>query len=136
MHLVAPGFRPFRIALALLTAAAAPAAAAHGQISVKVGADFAFASAYLDRGVIRTNQPVLQPGLTIGLPGGAGGGAIALGIWATVEPATYTGSEYFSMAPGGKSPDVTEVRPSLALSQPVGPAIFGFKATMQLFPTR
>lgn len=104
----------------------------HAQLSLTVGADLGFASAYVDRGVIRTNQPVLQPALGITLP--AGGGTATLGLAAVIEPASYADSRYFSMAPGGKSPDVTEVRPSLELSQPVGMASFAFRATMQMFP--
>jgi hypothetical protein len=34
-------------------------------------------------------------------------GTVTIGLWATVEPATFTGTRYFSMAPGGKSPNVT-----------------------------
>jgi hypothetical protein len=117
--------------LLLLVLLLAPVAA-HAQLSLGVGASLGFASAYLDRGVIRTNQPVLQPSLGVTLP--AGGGSATIGFSATVEPATYSGARYFSMAPGGKSPNVTEVRPSLELAQPVGIASFAFKATMQLFP--
>jgi hypothetical protein len=107
-------------------------AAASAQLALNVRAEFGFASSYLDRGVIRTNQPVIQPGLGVSLPAGAG--TATIGLWATVEPATFTGTRYFSMAPGGKSPNVTEFRPSLELTQPVGKASVAFKATMQMFP--
>jgi hypothetical protein len=107
-------------------------AALHAQLSARLAGGLAFVSTYLDRGVIRTNQPVLQPSLSIGLP--AGGGTVTIGAWAVVQPSSYTGSRYFSMAPGEKSPNVTEVRPSLELAQPMGLARVAFKATMQLFP--
>jgi hypothetical protein len=119
-------------ALALLAALGLRPDLAHAQLSARIGAEFGFASGYLDRGVIRTNEPVIQPGLTIGLPAGSGG--ITLGLWATVQPVGYSSSEYFSMAPGEKSPNVTEIRPSLELSQPIGQASFAFKATFQMFP--
>lgn len=118
-------------ALALAWAICHPAAL-RGQISVRLTGELAFVSSYLDRGVIRTNQPMLQPSLSIGLP--AGGGSVTIGAWAVVQPATNTSPEYFSMAPGEKSPNVTEVRPSLELAQPMGLARVAFKATMQLFP--
>ena len=105
---------------------------AHAQLALHLTGEFGFASAYLDRGVIRTNQPVLQPSLAVSLP--AGGGSATIGLWATVEPASYSGAQYFSMAPGEKSPNVTEFRPSLELAQPVGPVGFSFRATMQMFP--
>lgn len=103
-----------------------------GQISIRVAGGLTFVSSYLDRGVIRTNQPMLQPSLSIGLP--AGGGSVTIGAWAVLQPATNSSPEFFSMAPGEKSPNVTEVRPSLELAQPMGVARVSFKATMQLFP--
>lgn len=118
-------------ALALAMAVLHPPVAA-GQISVRVTGGLTFVSAYLDRGVIRTNQPMLQPSLSIGLP--AGGGSVTIGAWAVLQPATNSSPEFFSMAPGEKSPNVTEVRPSLELAQPMGIARVSFKATMQLFP--
>jgi hypothetical protein len=129
-----PAARPLAFAslasvLVLGLARPNPAAA---QLALNVAGEFGFASAYLDRGVIRTNQPVIQPGLGVTLPAGAG--SATLGLWATIEPATYTGDKYFSMAPGGKAPNVTEFRPSLELAQPVGIAAFAFKATMEMFP--
>lgn len=112
-----------------LVARPTPAAA---QLSLHVSGGVAVASAYLDRGVILTNQPVLEPTLAITLP--AGGGSVAIGLAATVQPASYTDPRYFSMAPGEKSPNVTEARPSLELAQQMGLARVAFKATMRLFP--
>ena len=132
--MIAAADRPtlrFLAALALAGATSHPGTL-RAQLSVHVTGGLGFVSSYLDRGVIRTNQPVLQPSLSIGLP--AGGGSVTIGAWAVLQPATYTGSEYFSMAPGEKSPNVTEVRPSLELAQPMGIARVAFKATMQLFP--
>ena len=60
------------------------------------------ASEYLDRGVILTNQPMIEPGLTIALP--LGGGTATIGVWAAVQPSTYTSTQYFSMAPGERVP--------------------------------
>jgi hypothetical protein len=77
------------VALVHPTAAGAP-------LSERVTGQLDVASEYLDRGVILTNQPVLQPSLTIGLP--VGGGSVTIGGWATVQPASYTGNQYFSMA--------------------------------------
>lgn len=125
--------RQYFVAMSLaLAGAALHPGALHAQISIRVAGGLAFVSSYLDRGVIRTNQPVLQPSLSIGLP--AGGGSVTIGAWAVLQPASYTGTQYFSMAPGEKSPNVTEVRPSLELAQPMGVARVAFKATMQLFP--
>jgi hypothetical protein len=129
-----PAARSFALAscaTVLVLGLARPERAA-AQLALNVAGEFGFASAYLDRGVIRTNQPVIQPSLGVTLPAGAGSATI--GLWATVEPASYTGDKYFSMAPGGKAPNVTEFRPSLELAQPVGGAAFAFKATMQMFP--
>ncbi len=127
-----------RVSNRMLTAALALAGvilhpvAARAQLSAHVTGEMVVASGYLDRGVILTNQPVLQPSLSIALP--AGGGSATIGVWATVQPASYTGTEYFSMAPGEKSPNLTEARPSLELAQQMGLAHVAFKATMRLFP--
>ena len=47
------------------------------QLSAHVTGNLVVASGYLDRGVILTNQPVLQPDLSIALP--AGGGSATIG---------------------------------------------------------
>ncbi len=68
------------LALLLLLVVLLPSPApAHAQLSLNVAADFGFASGYVDRGVIRTNQPVLQPGFGVTLPAGAGAATIARG---------------------------------------------------------
>lgn len=118
-------------ALGLAYVAAFPAAAA-AQLSARVSGEVSVASTYVDRGVILTNQPVIQPRLSIGLP--VGGGTVTIGVAATVQPASYTDPEFFSMAPGEKSPNVTEARPSLELAQQMGMAHVSFKGTMRLFP--
>jgi hypothetical protein len=120
------------LATLILVAATLVPAALRAQISAHVTGELVVASSYLDRGVILTNQPVLQPSLSIALP--AGGGSATIGLWATVQPASYTGSQYFSMAPGEKSPNVTEFHPSLELAQQMKLARVAFRATMRMFP--
>ncbi len=102
------------------------------QLVIDMSFGVGFASAYVDRGVILTSEPVLQPNLTIALP--LGGGSFGFGIGATVEPVSLDTSRYFSMAPGGKSPNVVEARPSLMLSQLYGPVRFAFGAVGRIYP--
>lgn len=116
----------------VLAAMLARPAGAWAQLSARVTGEFSVINTYVDRGVILTNQPVLQPSLTIALP--VGGGTATIGLWATVQPASYTDPDYFSMAPGEKSPNLTEARPSLELAQQIGVAHVAFKGTMRIFP--
>lgn len=125
--------RPYgAVAFGLLAVAVMHPVAGAAQISAHVSGRVNVASEYLDRGVILTNQPMIEPGLTIALP--VGGGTATIGVWAAVQPSTYTSTQYFSMAPGEKSPNLTEARPSLELAQQMGVARVAFKATMRLFP--
>lgn len=124
-------FRLVATALTLAWSAARPMTAA-AQISAHVTGAVSVVSSYVDRGVILTNQPVLQPSLSIGLP--VGGGTVTIGASATIQPASYTDPDFFSMAPGEKSPNLTEARPSLELAQQMGVAHVSIKGTMRLFP--
>jgi hypothetical protein len=91
-----------------------------------------FMSQYLDRGVILSSQPVLQPRLDIALP--VGGGSFALGVAAIVEPVSLDSTRYFGMAPGGKTPNLAEARPGITLSQRYGPAAFAFGVEGRIYP--
>jgi hypothetical protein len=126
-----PLARRLAMALGLASSAALPTAAA-AQISAHVTGEISVVSTYVDRGVILTNQPVIRPGLFIGLP--VGGGTVTIGGAAIVQPASYTDPDFFSMAPGEKSPNLTEARPSLELAQQMGLAHVAIRGTMRLFP--
>ncbi len=129
-----PSYRRSARLAALLLPLTAPAAAA--QLQLRVDGQLGFASAYVDRGVILTNTPVLQPALRVGIP--SKGGLVALGLWANVEPATYADPSYFSMADTLKRPNLTEFRPSLSFTQGFGGkrevARFELTAEYRMFP--
>lgn len=121
-----------RISAALFATCTLVAVPAVGQIRINARFTAAFASAYVDRGVVLTNQPVIRPKLGIRLP--AGTGLVGFDVAAVVEPANLTGAKYFSMAPDTKRPNVTELHPSLQLSQPLGVMTFTFAAGYRMFP--
>ncbi len=68
--------------LPLVTALAALAAESHAQ--VVTGADLGFATGYIWRGISRTTNPVLQPGVYLGLS--RSDTYVAVGGWASLEP--------------------------------------------------
>ncbi len=70
---------------ALALTAAVPAAA-----QVTIGADAAFNSSYVWRGLSFTNKPVIQPDVWISAYG------FTAGAWANVEPSSYTGASDIS----------------------------------------
>jgi hypothetical protein len=124
-----------RIALHLALTAAPVAAApsfAAAQLRADMDVEARFASAYVDRGVILTNLPVLQPSLKAAIA--AGGGRVGLGVAATLQPTGSSDPRWFGMAGTAKSPNVTEVRPSLVLAQPFGPVTFDLTASWRMFP--
>lgn len=117
----------------LALAAVLPLRAASAQIQAHVDLAVDVASGYVDRGVLLTNVPVVRPALRIGIP--AGTGMVRLGVGATVQPVRFTGdSTAYPMADTAKVPNVTELRPSLALEQPFGPVRFAFVAEYRMFP--
>ena len=117
---------------ALLLALTAAPSTALAQLRADVDVEARFASAYVDRGVVLTNLPVVQPSLQAAIA--AGGGSVGLGVRATVQPAGSSDPRWFGMAGTAKSPDVTEVRPSLTLAQPFGAVRFDLTASWRMFP--
>lgn len=129
--------QPFRLpSSALLALALAVPATASAQIALNVQGEVAIKSAYVDRGIILANMPVLQPSLTIG--SAVGGGTAALQLWANVEVVRADDVKYFGLAgaAAGKLPNVSEFRPALRLSQPFLHHYmdFEFEAAYRMFP--
>jgi hypothetical protein len=120
--------------LALAAALALAARPAQAQLVINVNGGIDFANAYVDRGVILSTQPVLQPHLAVALPLGSAGGTVGLALTATLEPVSLDSTRYFGMAPGAKSPNLAEGRVGLVLSQPFGPARFAFGALGRIYP--
>lgn len=93
-------------ALALMTAV--PAAA-----QVTIGADAAFNSAYVWRGLSFTNKPVLQPDVWLSAYG------FTVGAWANVEPSKYDGANDLSES-GGVRSGIAEIDLWVDYSRTVG----------------
>lgn len=74
--------RPLGIMLLLLAGLSSLPLESHAQVST--GADLAFATDYVWRGITRTTRPVIQPGLYVGLA--RSNAYLAVGGWMSVEP--------------------------------------------------
>jgi hypothetical protein len=121
--------------LALATAASLVAAVpARAQLAMDVSGGIDFANGYVDRGVILSTQPIFQPHFGVALPVGTSGGAIGIGVMATLEPIALDSTRYFGMAPGAKSPNLAEVRPALTLSQSFSLVRFSFGVAGRVYP--
>lgn len=116
--------------LILALALACTPVVARAQLSIDVHGEIGFVSQYLDRGVILSSEPVLQPRLDLALP--VGGGSFGIGVLATVQPLSLDTTRYFGMTLG-KTPAITEARPSLTLSQRFGPMWFSWGAEGRLY---
>lgn len=128
---------PVARSLALVAAASLLAAVpTHAQLALDVSGGLDFANGYVDRGVILSTQPIFQPHLGVALPVGTGGGAIGIGVTATLEPIALDSTRYFAMAPGAKSPNLAEVRPSLTLSQAFSVVRFSFGVAGRIYPNQ
>jgi hypothetical protein len=73
---------------------------------VSVGASAGAFSDYVWRGLTLTNQPVIQPSLTVGVP--VSGATITVGGWANIEPVEYDDPSEISQGGGLAGPDLTE----------------------------
>ncbi|HEY8105001.1 MAG TPA: hypothetical protein VIE46_02775 [Gemmatimonadales bacterium] len=116
--------------LALTLALTLSPVAARAQLAIDVHGGIGFVSQYVDRGVILSSEPVLQPRLDIGLP--VGGGSFGISVLATVQPLSLDSTRYFGMT-SGKTPSLTEARPAISLSQRFGPMRFSWGAEGRLY---
>ena len=87
---------------------------AHASAQLTPEARASVVSSYVWRGLTVVSKPVVQPEATLSL------GPVAFDLWANVEPVRYDGANDISALAGRRAPGLTEVDPSIEVSQEVG----------------
>jgi hypothetical protein len=76
----------------------------------EVGVDLGFSSAYVWRGLTRTNKPVAQPAVYASIP--VGNASVTLGGWANIDLGKYDGlTDDISESGGSSSFNFAEFEP-------------------------
>jgi hypothetical protein len=85
----------------------------------QVGVDLGFSSAYVWRGLTRTNKPVAQPAVYASIP--VGNASVTLGGWANIDLGKYDGlTDDISESGGSSSFNFAEFEPYAEVSFPLG----------------
>ncbi len=116
---------------ALLTVAAA-AYSVPAQAQVTLGADAAFFSRYIWRGLTLGSEFAIEPDVYLTVP--AGPGSITAGVWGNIEPSQQDDSDDISEGGGQSSFDLTEYDLWLEYGQSVGTVNFVLGGIAFLYP--
>jgi hypothetical protein len=123
--------RSFIVGGAVLGLALGLASSATAQVTV--GADAAFNSAYVWRGLSLTNKFVIEPDVYVTIPVGPTG--LTVGGWANIEPSKYDDvPDDISEGGGLAGPDLTEFDWWAELGIPVGKVTITPGATGYIYP--
>jgi len=123
--------RSFIVGGAVLGLALGLASTATAQVTL--GADAAFNSAYVWRGLSLTNNFVIQPDLYLSIP--ISSTALTVGGWANIEPSKYDNvPDDISEGGGLAGPDLTEFDWWAELGIPVGKVTLTPGATGYIYP--
>jgi hypothetical protein len=115
-------------ALLLAGALAAPV-----QAQTEVGADLAFFSSYVWRGLSLTNKPVFEPAVYLSIP--AGNASVTLGGWANIDLGKYDDlNDDISESGGSSSFNFAEFDPYAEVSFPAGKATLTGGVTAYIYP--
>jgi hypothetical protein len=103
------------------------------QAQTEAGADLAFFSSYVWRGLSLTNKPVFQPAVYLSIP--AGNASVTLGGWANIDLGKYDDlNDDIGESGGSSSFNFAEFDPYAEVSFPVGKATLTGGATAYIYP--